>query len=157
LPSKYELQEIAHSRGRICKNRRCNVCAPLRELRHQKKAERKSETRTRLHAQGEPCGKQDCDVPACATARNTKPTVSDTVSATPRPKPAGEAPIDPEQLLRRQAERHRVGLPCGSETCPDKLCVDGFANERIRRHRARRPCRSAACETPLCVEARSSS
>ncbi|MGB3734642.1 MAG: hypothetical protein WA964_06785 [Ilumatobacter sp.] len=157
LPSKHELQELAHSRGRICKNRRCKVCAPLRELRHEKKNRRRAETRARLHAQGEPCGKQDCSVAACVEARNVQAATPDPAVSAAARQPSDEDQTDPEVLLRRQADRHRAGLPCGFEDCPADECVDGFARERVRRHRAGRPCRSATCDSPMCVAARSSS
>ena len=119
-------QSIAHARGRICKVRQCEVCAPLRETRRLKKAERKVRARAQLQAKP----------PQPAT-----PVV-----------PRGD---DPGEALRRQTERHRVGLPCGSESCPSQVCVDGFAQERARRHRARRPCRSISCDNPICAASRS--
>ncbi len=46
--SKEEQQELAHGRNRICKERGCAVCAPLREQRRLKKAQRKAETQALL-------------------------------------------------------------------------------------------------------------
>ena len=149
LTSKQE-RELAHSRGRICKQRGCEVCAPLRERRRLKKAQRKADAQAQAHAKGEPCGRSNCPVPACVAARHADPTTSaPAVQRTDEPKD------DPDAMRRRQAERHRAGLPCGLETCPNHVCVDGFAQERARRHRARRPCKSTECDNPICVSSRS--
>lgn len=154
--SKKEQQELAHERGRICKDRSCVVCAPLRERRRLKKVQRKAEAQTRAHEQGQPCGRAHCSIVVCVTARNAAP------AATPSPvepdsdhRPANEIKDDPEQIRRRESKRHRVSLPCGSEDCPNQICIEGFTNERTRRHRARRPCRSSTCDNPICVSTRS--
>jgi hypothetical protein len=143
-------QAIAHARGHICKVRGCEVCAPLRERRRLKKAQRKADAQAHAHAKGEPCGRSNCPVPICVRDRHADP-------ATPAPAaPRADGPTDDaDGSIRRQAERHRVGLPCGSEDCPNQVCVDGFALERTRRHRARRPCRSSDCANPICVAGRS--
>jgi hypothetical protein len=149
-PTPKEQQSIAHARGRICKQRSCEVCAPLRERRRLKKAQRKADAQAHAHAKGEPCGRSNCPVPICVRDRHADAAV---------PAPAGTGADEPKDdvdgSLRRQAERHRVGLPCGSEDCPSEVCVEGFAQERTRRHRARRPCRSRDCANPICVAARS--
>jgi hypothetical protein len=145
-------QALAHSRGRICKQRGCEICAPLRERRRLAKAQRKADAQAQAHAKGEPCGRSNCPVPVCVKARH-----ADAMPAAPVAHDAEAPKDDPGEALRRQAERHRAGLPCGSETCPSKVCVEGFAQERARRHRARRPCRSAECANPICVSSRSSS
>ncbi len=151
--SKEEQQELAHGRGRICKERKCDVCAPLRETRRLKKAQRKADAQAQAHAQNQPCGRASCELAVCAAAR-------DQVSAAPPAAPvtddrqAHDAQDDPAQIRARQAKRHKVGLPCGTEDCPRQECIDGFANERTRRHRARRPCRSSTCDNPVCVAAR---
>ena len=148
--SPEELQAIAHSRGRICKQRKCKVCAPLREARRLKKAQRKADAQAKAHAKGQPCGRNNCTVAVCVTARHVDP-----VTAAPTPPRSDEPIDDPARARHRQAERHRVGLPCGSETCANKSCVEGFAQERVRRHRARRPCKALDCDNPICVASRS--
>ena len=157
LLSKQGLQEIAHDRGRICKKRGCVVCAPLVEQRRLKKKQRKAEAQAARHAKGQPCGRSSCSLAVCVEGRQAPAE-----SPSPAPveqragdRPTDESPDDPDRVLRRQAERHRVGLPCGAEDCASQLCIDGFANERTRRHRARRPCRSATCDNPICVAGRS--
>jgi hypothetical protein len=153
LLSKQGQQEIAHERGRICKKRGCVVCAPLVERRRLKKTQRKAEAQALLHAKGQPCGRSSCALAVCVDARNVaspppvEPPTHDRRSDQPQD--------DPDLMLRRQAERHRVGLPCGSEDCPKKECIDGFTIECTRRHRARRPCRSATCDIAICVAGRS--
>ncbi len=151
--SKEEQQELAHSRGRICKQRGCQICAPLREQRRLKKAQRKADAQAQAHAKGQPCGRASCELVVCVTARNEAATAS---AAEPNvvDQPADDTQDDPDQIRARQAKRHKVGLPCGSEDCPRQDCIDGFANERTRRHRARRPCRSTTCDNPVCVAAR---
>jgi hypothetical protein len=149
-PTPQEQQSIAHARGRICKMRGCEVCAPLRERRRLKKAQRKADAQAHAHARGEPCGRSNCPVPICVRERHADAaTPAPAVGESAEPKDAADGSI------RRQAERHRVGLPCGSEDCPNQVCVDGFALERTRRHRARRPCRSSDCANPICAAARS--
>jgi hypothetical protein len=151
VPPKQE-QAIAHSRGRICKVRTCTVCAPLREERRRKKAQRKADAQTKAHERGVPCGRANCSVPVCVEARHADPSGS-----TAAPTDGDAPPIDDVgAALRRQADKHRAGLPCGFETCVSKVCVEGFAQERARRHRARRPCRSTECANPICVAARTS-
>jgi hypothetical protein len=141
-------QAIAHARGHICKMRGCEVCAPLRERRRLKKAQRKADAQAHAHAKGEPCGRSNCPVPVCVTARHAD-------AAAPAPTASrAEADHDEGASPRRQAERHRAGVPCGIESCPMQLCIDGFAQERARRHRARRPCRAADCANPICVASR---
>lgn len=153
--SKKEQQALAHSRGRICKQRRCAVCAPLRERRHLKKQQRKSEAQAQQHAKGEPCGRSSCSVAVCVAARlSTTPDAAPTAPISDGHR-AGEQKVHPDEQRRRQAERHHAGLPCGSEDCPSQTCVDGFARERARRHRARRPCRSSTCTNAICVAGRS--
>ncbi len=144
-------QALAHSRGRICKLRGCEICAPRRESRRLKKAQRKADAQAQLHAKGEPCGRSNCPVPVCVTARH-----ADAATAGPVVQHADEPRDDAGESLRRQAERHRAGLTCGLETCPNRECIDAFAQERARRHRARRPCRSLECTLPMCVSSRSS-
>jgi hypothetical protein len=146
-PTPEQQQATAHARGRICKQRGCDVCAPLRERRRLKKAQRRADAQAQAHAKGEPCGRSNCPNPTCVRARHAEP-------AAPAPR-ANTAHDGPDGSLRRQAERHRAGLPCGVETCPSQVCVEGFAQERARRHRARRPCRSTECANPICVSARS--
>jgi hypothetical protein len=148
VPTPKQEQAIAHSRGRICKIRGCKVCAPLREARRSRKAQRKADAQAQAHARNQPCGRSNCPLPACVKARHADPA--------PDPPRADEQKDDSGEVLRRQAERHRAGLPCGLETCPSKVCVEGFAQERARRHRARRPCRSAECANPICVAGRTS-
>jgi hypothetical protein len=143
---------LAHSRGRICKLRGCEICAPLRETRRLKKAQRKADAQTQAHAKGEPCGRSNCPVAVCVKARH-----ADAETPAPDVQRVDGPKDDPDEMLRRQGERHRAGLPCGFESCPNQECVDGFAQERARRHRARRPCRSAGCVNPVCVSSRSSS
>lgn len=145
-------RSIAHARGRICKLRGCEVCAPLRESRRLKKAARKTEARAELHAKGEPCGRASCSVETCVESRHSK--VANPAAAAAVVQRADARNDDSGELLRRQAERHRAGLPCGSESCPSQVCVEGFAQERARRHRARRPCRSTRCDNPICVSNR---
>jgi hypothetical protein len=142
-------QAVAHGRGRICKVRSCTVCAPLREVRRLKKAQRKADARARAHSKGEPCGRSSCDVPACAAARHAAAETS-----APVVQRADDLTEDPSAARRRQAERHRAGLPCGFETCAAQACADAFAQERARRHRARRPCKSVDCANPTCVASR---
>jgi hypothetical protein len=149
-------REIAHSRGRICKKRGCETCAPLREERRLKKAQRKLDAQAQLHAKGEPCGRSNCPVPACVRQRHAD---VDTTPTAPAASRADESQPDASRsdegaASRRQVERHRAGLPCGFEDCPSKVCVEGFAQERARRHRARRPCRSAECANPICAASR---
>lgn len=144
-------QALAHSRGRICKKRACDICAPLRETRRLKKAQRKADAQAQLHAKGQPCGRSNCPVPICVTARH-----ADAATPAPPVSGAGEPKDEAGESPRRQAERHRAGLTCGFESCPDQDCIDAFAQERARRHRARRPCRSLDCTIALCVSARSS-
>lgn len=158
--SKEELQEIAHGRGRICKERTCEVCAPLRERRRLKKAQRKAEAQALLHEKGEPCNRTSCTLEVCVAARSAVPASSSPVEPSTKDQNtedqnANEPQADPDQVRRRQAKRHRAGVPCGVEDCPNQQCIEGFANERTRRHRARRPCRSATCDNPICVSGRS--
>ncbi len=56
----------------------------------------------------------------------------DAVPATSSPAGSGSTTgptIRPDwpRRRRRQAERHRAGLPCGFETCAAQACVDAFA------------------------------
>jgi hypothetical protein len=154
-PTPKQQQAIAHSRGRICKVRNCDVCAPLRERRRLKKAQRKADARARAHDKGEPCGRSNCPVPVCVKAQH-----ADGAAPAPAVAPTGRRAENPETEAggapRRQHERHRAGVPCGSESCPIQVCVEGAALERARRHRARRPCRSPECSNPICVASRSS-
>jgi hypothetical protein len=153
-------QALAHSRGRICKKRGCDICAPLRETRRLKKVQRKAETQAQLHAKGQPCGRSNCPVPVCVTARHADPA---TPTSNARPAQAhAPAASGADELndaasdsLRGQNGRHRAGLTCGHETCVRQECVDAFAHERARRHRARRPCKSADCTLAVCVSSRS--
>ncbi len=71
--SPEQLQAIAHSRGRICKKRNCKVCEPLRETRRLKKAQRKADAQAKLHAKGQPCGRNSCELDVCVAARNAAP------------------------------------------------------------------------------------
>lgn len=142
-------QALAHQRGRICKVRGCEICAPRREARRLKKAERKMAAQAQAHARGEPCGRSNCPIPICVTARH-----ADDPSTVPEP-PRGGATEDADAIRRRQSDRHRAGLPCGVETCPNAECIDAFALERARRHRARRPCKSIDCTNDVCVASRS--
>lgn len=152
--SLQSLQEIAHDRGRICKKRGCVVCAPLRELRREKKKQRKADAQAAQHAKGKPCGRSSCELEVCVKARNAAESAPPVEPAVQNEQP-GRSQDDPDRAVRRQAERHRVNLPCGSEDCPRQECIAGFANERIRRHRARRPCRSRTCDNAICVAGRS--
>ncbi len=146
---------LAHSRGRICKKQGCDVCAPLREQRRLAKAKRKADAQAKAHAKGQPCGRNNCPVPVCVKAQHADP-VDPAPPAPPRESEATGAPTDDSgRLLRRQTERHRVGLPCGVQSCPNEICVEGFAQERVRRHRARRPCKSLDCTNPVCRASRS--
>jgi hypothetical protein len=145
---------IAHSRGRICKKRGCEICAPLREDRRLRKAQRKANAQAQAHAKGQPCGRSNCPEPVCVRERHADPVASDAASTrADSPQPDAPQPDD-GALMRRQAERHRAGLPCGFEDCPSQVCVEGFAQERARRHRARRPCRSSECANPICAASR---
>ena len=155
LPSKQGLQEIAHDRGRICKKRGCVVCAPLVEQRRLKKKQRRAEAQAAFHAKGQPCGRSSCSLAVCVEARQTLAESPPPVESGSGDRRTSDPQDDPDRVLRRQTERHRVGLPCGSETCASQVCIDGFANERTRRHRARRPCRSATCDNAICVAGRS--
>jgi hypothetical protein len=156
--SKEEQQELAHGRNRICKERSCVVCAPLREQRRLKKAQRKTEAQALLHSKGQPCSRSSCSLAVCVAARDAAPADP---AASPPAEPhteerhTTEPQGDPDRVLRREAKRHRVGLPCGSEDCPKQECIDGFTIECTRRHRARRPCRSATCDIAICVSGRS--
>ncbi len=154
LISKQRLQEIAHDRGRICRKRGCVVCAPLVERRRLKKKQRKAETQAAQHAKGRPCGRRSCSLETCVAARTERP--SEPLEQQRGPTRREAQLEDPDQIHRRWAERHRVGLPCGSEDCVDHVCVEGFANERTRRHRAGRPCRGSTCDNAICAAARSS-
>lgn len=156
--SKEEQQELAHGRGRICKVRSCVVCAPRRERRRLNKAQRKAEAQAQLHAKGQPCGRTSCELDVCVADRDAASAEAPTPSPVEQRTDDGHATephADPAQVLKREAKRHRVGLPCGSEDCPKQVCIDGFTIERTRRHRAGRPCRSATCDNPVCVSARS--
>lgn len=147
---------IAHSRGRICKKRGCEICAPLRDDRRLKKAQRKADAQAQLHAKGQPCGRSNCPEPICVRERHADVDPAASAPAASRadvPTPDTEQ-SDAGSSLRRQAERHRAGLPCGFEHCVSKVCVEGFAQERARRHRARRPCRSSECANPICAASR---
>jgi hypothetical protein len=143
-----QLQALAHSRGRICKVKNCTTCAPLREARRLKKAQRKADAQAQHHAKGQPCGRNSCEVAVCVAARNADAAAPVTGANDESVGGAGES-------LERQAKRHRAGLPCGSEHCANRACIDAFALERARRHRARRPCKSLECDLPICVAARS--
>ena len=151
VPTPKQEQAVAHSRGRICKVRSCKVCAPLRENRRLKKAQRKADAQAQAHSKGEPCGRNSCSVPACVAARHAAPQTS-----AAEVQSVGDLTGGHSAARRRQAERHRAGLPCGFETCAAQACVDGFAQERARRHRARRPCKSPECANPICVASRTS-
>lgn len=155
--SPEELQAIAHSRGRICKERGCEICAPLREQRRLKKAKRKAAAQAEAHAKGLPCNRASCELAVCVAARNAAPAPqpASAVESPADTRPATTTAEDPEQARQREAKRHRAGVPCGSEDCSIQLCVDGFVNERTRRHRARRPCRARSCDNPVCVAGRS--
>jgi len=150
-------QQIAHDRGRICKKRGCVVCQPLRDKRRAKKQQRKADAQAALHAKNKPCGRKSCELDRCKQARaNAASSKESGKPDTQRDEQPGQQPVDPAVARRRQDEKHRIGLPCGSEDCTIQLCVDGFANERNRRHRKGRPCRSSTCTTPMCVAARAS-
>ena len=156
--SQQSLQEIAHDRGRICKKRGCVVCAPLVERRREKKKQRKAEAaaaQALRHANGQPCGRSSCQLAVCVQARNPAAPSAPPDERRTGDRRADESQTDLDRMLRRQAERHRAGLPCGSQDCPSQVCIDGFANERTRRHRAGRPCRSATCDNAICVSGRS--
>jgi hypothetical protein len=155
LPSKQGLQGIAHDRGRICKKRGCVVCAPLVAQRRLKKKQRRADAQAALHAKGQPCGRSSCSLAVCAEARQAPVSSPAPVESRAGSRSTDESQDDPDRVLRRQDERHRVGLPCGSEDCSSQVCIDGFANARTRRHRARRPCRSATCDNAICVADRS--
>lgn len=143
-------QALAHSRGRICKNRGCEICAPLRENRRLKKAQRKADAQAQLHLKGEPCGRSNCPISICVKERH-----ADAVTPA-RAVQSAEPKNDAAESPRRQQGRHRAGLTCGLESCPNKECVEAFAQERARRHRARRPCKSLDCINPICVSSRAS-
>lgn len=153
LISQQSLQEIAHERGRICKKRGCVVCAPLVERRREKKKLRKAEAQAALHKRGLPCTRTSCELPVCLEARNAA-AAEPTVETRPRPQ-RNEEREDAATKFRREVDRHKAGLHCGSEDCPNQECIDGFANERKRRHRARRPCRAANCSNAICRAGRS--
>jgi hypothetical protein len=155
--SKEEQQELAHGRNRICKQRGCPVCAPLREARSLKKKQRKTEAQALLHEKGQPCGRNSCVLEVCVAARNAAPASPPPVEPSTAAPPTIEPQDDPARILRREEKRHLAGVPCGSEDCPRKGCIEGFTNERTRRHRARRPCRAEACDNPICVAGRSAS
>ena len=146
-------QEIAHDRGRICHKRGCVVCAPLRERRQERKAQRRADAQAARHDKGQACGRTSCEVEKCVEARKAAAAAP----TAPSGRPDTATSDDPGRAARRQAERHRVNLPCGSQDCALDECVTGFANERKRRHKARRPCRARECDNPVCVAARSSS
>ena len=153
--SKEEQQELAHGRNRICKQRGCVVCAPLREVRSLKKKQRKTEAQALLHEKGQPCGRSSCVQAVCVQGRNAAPAAPPPVEPRTEELQAVESPDDPAQARRREEKRHLAGVPCGSEVCAKKGCIEGFTNERTRRHRARRPCRAEACDNPICVSGRS--
>ncbi len=150
-------QELAHERGRICKKRGCVVCAPLVERRRLRKKERQAEAQAALHEKGRPCGRSSCELPVCVEARQAAEAeaASPTVEPRSRNRRDDESREHPDRKFRREVDRHRAGLPCGSEDCPNQECIDGFAIERTRRHRARRPCRSTTCDNAICVAGRS--
>ena len=153
--TKAEQQQLAHERNRICKDRSCVACTPLRERRRLKKAQRKAEAQTRAHEQEQPCGRANCSIVICVTERNAVSPKPPPVKPDSNHRATNEINDDPEQIRRRESKRHRVGLPCGSEVCANQVCIEGFINERTRRHRARRPCRSSTCDNPICVSTRS--
>lgn len=151
LISKQGLQEIAHDRGRICKKRGCVVCAPLVERRREKKKERKAEAQAALHKKGLPCTRGSCELPVCVEARKAAEVEAAEPSVETRPRPRrDEEREDAATKFRREVDRHKAGLHCGSEDCPNQECIDGFANERKRRHRSRRPCRATNCDNAIC-------
>ena len=153
--SKQEQQELAHGRGRICKERGCVVCAPLRERRRLKKAQRKTEAQALLHSKGQPCNRTSCALAVCVAARDAAPASPPPVEPRIEDQHINEPQDDPDRVRRREDKRHRAGVPCGSEDCPKQECIDGFTIECTRRHRARRPCRSATCDIAICVAGRS--
>ena len=124
----------------------------MRENRRLKKAQRKADAQAQAHAKGEPCGRNSCSVPACVAARDAVPATS--APAGQRDDLTDDLADDPGAARRRQAERHRAGLPCGFETCAARACADAFAQERARRHRARRPCKASECTIPICAASR---
>ena len=101
-----QLRSIAHARGRICKLRQCEVCAPLREGRRLKKAQRKAYVQLQLHAKGAACARASCLVAACVESRNSKAANT----AAPVVGQADGREEDPGEAFRRQTERHRAGL-----------------------------------------------
>ncbi len=149
-PTPQQQQATAHARRRICKVRDCEVCAPLRERRRLQKAARKADAQAQSHAKGQPCGRASCSLEVCVESRRSKAASPATAGQRP-----GRSGADPAESERRRQERHRAGVPCGSEGCPRELCKEGIAQERARRHRARRPCRFTTCDNPICVAARS--
>lgn len=149
--SKEEQQELAHGRNRICKQRGCAVCAPLREARSFKKKQRKTEAQALLHEKGQPCGRTSCVQAVCVAGRNAAPAAPPPTEPLTEDRLIDELQDDPDRARRREAKRHLAGVPCGSEGCPKKDCIEGFTNERTRRHRARRPCRAEACDNPICM------
>jgi hypothetical protein len=153
--SKEEQQELAHGRNRICKERGCAVCAPLREVRSLKKKQRKTEAQALLHEKGQPCGRTSCVLEVCVADRNAAPASPPPVEPRTPTLPTLEPRDDPARARRREEKRHLAGVPCGSENCVKKGCIEGFTNERTRRHRARRPCRAEACDNPICAAGRS--
>lgn len=152
--SKEEQQDLAHGRNRICKERGCAVCAPLREVRSLKKKQRKTEAQTLLHERGEPCSRNSCVLEVCVAARIAAPASPPPVEPRTEEPQIDESQDEPARARRREEKRHLAGVPCGSENCVKKGCIEGFTNERTRRHRARRPCRAEACDNPVCVASR---
>ncbi len=72
-PTPKQQQATAHARGRICKVRSCTVCAPLREQRRLKKAQRKADAQAQAHAKGVPCGRANCSVPDLRSGTPRRP------------------------------------------------------------------------------------
>ena len=130
--------------------RSCTVCAPLRENRRLKKAQRKADAQAQAHSKGEPCGRNSCSVPACVAARHA---VAET--SAPARHSVDDLADDPgaARVVDRPSGTAR-DCRAGSRPVPLRRCVDAFAQERARRHRARRPCKSTECTNPICVASR---
>ena len=128
-PTPKQQQALAHSRGRICKVRSCTVCAPLRESRRLKKAQRKADAQAQAHSKGEPCGRNSCSVPACVAARHA---VAETSA------PAGHSVDDLTDDPERGASSTGRAAPCGT----------AVRVRDLRRSGVRRRLRTGTCPAP---------
>ncbi len=105
------------------------ICAPLRENRRLKKAQRKADAQAQAHAKGVPCGRNHCSVPVCVDARHAEPAPAATGARGRR---------RPDRRCRHGTSSPGGEAPCRSAVRVRDLCQPGL----------RRGVRSGTCPAP---------